>query len=87
MSVVGILIQLIDFYQLLIIAYVIMSWFRPRGFLADVYRTLGSIVEPWLGLFRRFIPPLGMIDISPIVAIIVLTLIQRGLATFALRLG
>ncbi|MBN2848922.1 MAG: YggT family protein [Coriobacteriia bacterium] len=87
MSAVGILIQLIDFYQLLIIAYVIMSWFRPSGFFADVYRTLGSIVEPWLGLFRRFIPPLGMIDVSPIVAIIVLSLIQRGLQTFALRLG
>jgi len=35
------------------------------GFLRDV-------VEPYLSIFRRFIPPIGPIDISPIVAVLVL---------------
>ncbi|WP_347178056.1 YggT family protein [Sporosarcina thermotolerans] len=40
---------------------------------------LSRITEPYLAFFRRFIPPLGMIDISPIVAIFVLNyLITRG---------
>jgi uncharacterized protein YggT (Ycf19 family) len=32
--------------------------------------------EPYLRLFRRFIPPLGMLDLSPIVAIVVLYLLR-----------
>jgi uncharacterized protein YggT (Ycf19 family) len=84
--IVDLLVQLIDYYQLLIIAYVLMSWIRPSGVIADIYRILGTIVEPWLGLFRRFIPPLGMMDISPIVAIIALSLIQTGLRTFGAQL-
>ncbi|MBN2248160.1 MAG: YggT family protein [Coriobacteriia bacterium] len=57
-----------------------MSWIRPvDGLLGDIYRVLGTITEPWLGIFRRFIPPIGMIDISPIVAIIVLRVITNAL--------
>lgn len=78
MTALVLIIRLIDFYELLIIAYILMSWFRPNsGLLYDAYRTLGTICEPWLGIFRRIIPPLGMMDISPLVAIIALDLIQR----------
>ena len=35
------------------------------------------VVEPYLALFRRFIPPMSGIDFSPIVAIVVLRLVQR----------
>ena len=54
LSIVG---RLIEFYEILIIVYVLMSWFRPSGVLLDVYRTLGTIVEPWLGggWCRRFV--------------------------------
>lgn len=83
MSAISLIVRLIDFYELLIIAYVLLSWFRPSGALYDIYRALGSITEPWLGVFRRVIPPLGMVDISPIIAIIALQLIQRLLLRFA----
>lgn len=80
------LIGLIDFYQMLIIIYVIMSWIRPGGgIIGDIYRTLGTIVEPWLGIFRRYIPPIGMIDISPIVAIFALYAVQLVLSAIPLR--
>ena len=39
---------------------------------------LAVIVEPYLSFFRKFIPPLGMIDISPIVALFALNLIRSG---------
>lgn len=78
---------LIDYYQLLIIAYVLMSWFRPSGVFYDIYRILGSICEPWLAIFRRIVPPLGMMDISPIVAILALRLLGNGLVTLLARLG
>lgn len=84
MSISYILVRLIDFYELLIIVYVLMSWFRPSaGLLGDLYHALGTVTEPWLGIFRRFVPLMGMIDFSPLVAIIALQLIQRLLAYLA----
>jgi len=77
----GILVGLIRFYELLIIVYVLMSWFPVRGMLYDVYSVLGSVVEPYLGIFRRVIPAFGGIDFSPWVAIIVLDFARVALAT------
>jgi YggT family protein len=72
----GIVRSVGQFYVILIIAYVLMSWFpKSGGIIHDVYRVLGSLVEPYLGLFRRVIPPMGGLDFSPIVAIIVLQLV------------
>ena len=39
---------------------------------------LGQIVEPYLEPFRKIIPPIGMIDISPIVAILALQIAEAG---------
>lgn len=63
---------ILQFYTWLIVAYVLMSWFPMRGVLAEVQRVLASMVEPYLGIFRRFIPPIGAVDISPMIAILVL---------------
>lgn len=76
---ITVLLRFINLYELLIFAYVLMSWFQPRGFLYDVYRALGTICEPWLGIFRRIVPSVGMLDISPMVAIIALELISQVL--------
>ena len=78
-NVVSFVMRLFDFYQVLIIIWCILSWLpMPReGVLSDIVGALDSIVSPYINLFRRFIPPLGGIDFSPIVAIIVLQLIER----------
>ena len=78
-AVANILSRVIWLYGLLIIAYVLMSWVPVKGALYDVYRVLGSVVEPYLKLFRRIIPPIGMVDISPIVALLVLQLVGNAL--------
>ncbi len=61
-------------YFLLIFAYILMSWIRmPYSiWINRIQRFLYDVVEPYLRIFRRFIPPLGPLDISPIVAIFVL---------------
>lgn len=64
------------FYSFLIVVYVLMTWLPLRGGVLEIHQVIGSIVEPFLGVFRRFIPPLGSVDISPIAAIIVLNLVQ-----------
>jgi YggT family protein len=69
------------FYGFLIIAYVLMSWLPMNGgIVQDIHGVLGSLVEPYLGLFRRFIPPMGGMDFSPIIAIVLLQFLVRGLA-------
>ena len=60
----GIVVALINTYSMIIFVYVLMSWFPfGEGVLRDIYRALGTICDPYLDLFRRFIPPIGgMVD-------------------------
>ena len=75
------------FYGMLIFVYVLMSWFPTRGVIFDVYRVLGSVVEPYLQLFRNLIPPVGNFDFSPLVAYFVLQIVVNYvLVPLALRL-
>lgn len=77
------ILALIDFYSILVVVYVLMSWI-PQGasrIVEDIRAVLASLCEPYLSLFRRVIPPLGMIDFSPVVAIIVLELLGRLVVT------
>ncbi|WP_336823043.1 YggT family protein [Sporosarcina sp. USHLN248] len=77
--VYNILVQVLDIYSILLIIYILMSWV-PASRETKFGQLLGKIAEPYLGFFRKFIPPLGMIDLSPIVAIFVLQyLIRRGI--------
>jgi len=78
-SVAYVITRLINLYSTLIVIYVLMSWFNVgrSGIVFDVYKALGKLCEPFLGFFRRFIPPIGMVDISPIVAILVLSAISQ----------
>ncbi|WP_338057489.1 YggT family protein [Shimazuella soli] len=57
-----------------------MSWV-PQAKDSPIGIVIGNIVEPYLSIFRRFIPPIGMIDFSPIVAIFALKFVQIGLLT------
>ncbi|WP_018921327.1 YggT family protein [Salsuginibacillus kocurii] len=64
-------------YSFAVIIYIFMSWF-PGSRESQFGQMLGSIVEPFIEPFRKVIPPLGMIDISPIVALIALNFARYG---------
>lgn len=68
-----------NIYMWALIIYILMSWF-PNARETSIGQILARICEPYLEQFRKFIPPLGMIDISPIVAFIVLRLADKGLS-------
>lgn len=74
-SVIGLLFNI---YYFCLIGYILMSWV-PALQSSSIGRFLEKVCEPYLGFFRRFIPPIGMIDLSPIVGLIVLNLIESGL--------
>ena len=75
-------------YVLVIFVYVLTSWiplpYSP--WLNRVQRFLYDVCDPYLRLFRRFVPQLGPVDISPFVAVVVLFAIQRGLDALLARL-
>ncbi|QNK87026.1 YggT family protein [Sporosarcina sp. resist] len=75
----------ISIYSILLIIYILMSWI-PASRETKFGIILGKITEPYLGFFRKFIPPLGMIDISPIVGIFALRFISDGVTAIFLML-
>lgn len=80
--VIAILMQLISLYSWALIIYILMSWF-PNARESSIGQILARICEPYLEPFRRFVPTIGMIDISPIVAFLVLRLATSGLLEIA----
>lgn len=77
-SVVEYVGLLFEIYWWLVIIYVLMSWV-PNVRSSSIGEIIGKIVEPYLGIFRRFIPPIGgVLDISPIIALFVLQFVEMG---------
>ncbi|KDA48937.1 Cell division protein YlmG/Ycf19 (putative), YggT family [Leuconostoc pseudomesenteroides 1159] len=71
------LFRLVQYYEYAIVIYILMSWL-PGARESGLGQFLGRIVEPYLRIFR-FIPPIGMLDFSPIVAILALNFARSGL--------
>jgi YggT family protein len=69
-----------DIYYYLILISIFGSWF-PKFHSTKIGSWIGKIVEPYLSIFRKFIPPFGAIDFSPIVALFA----YRYLGGFALQ--
>jgi YggT family protein len=70
-------------YILLIFAYILTSWIRlPYSpWLNRIQRFLYDVCEPYLRIFRRIVPQIGPLDLSPMVAVIVLLVVQRVLGS------
>lgn len=66
----------ITVYLLLIFVYVLASWFRPPDSLRPVVGFLHDVCDPYLRIFRRIVPPLGPVDVSPIIAVGALFVLQ-----------
>jgi YggT family protein len=65
-------------YVLAIFAYILLSWFRVPYSLQPIQRFLNDVCEPYLGLWRRFLPlRFGAIDLTPMVAVFALLLVSR----------
>ncbi len=78
-SLVHFVVALTWIYTILIFVYVLMSWVQlPYSVWLGRFRTfLHDTVDPYLGLFRRIVPPLGGFDLSPLIALVVLQFISQ----------
>ena len=76
------------FYYLLIIIRIFLSWIPNIYWLSQPFAALRSITDPFLNIFRGIIPPIGgMLDISPIIAIILLQILQGFVVGTLSKLG
>lgn len=84
----SIILNIIDIYRTILFIYFLMSWL-PGAYQSTIGQLLVRICEPYVGFFRRFIPPIGFISLAGIAALLSLTLVEYGAATvmnFIIRL-
>lgn len=80
MSIAAIVSNIFYFYFILIILRIFLTWIPSIDWYQQPFRALREVTDMYLNIFRRFIPPVGGLDFSPIIAIIVLQILQ-GLVT------
>ncbi len=68
-------------YTLILVARIILSWvtmfWSPPATLSPAIRVVYDLTEPIMGFFRRYIPPVGGLDLSPIFIFIILSIVRR----------
>ena len=77
---------LFNFYEYSMLAYILTSWF-PQIKNHFIVEFLEAICEPYLKIFRKIIPPFGMLDISPIAALVVLSVIENLIIMLLFKLS
>ncbi|MGL5195455.1 MAG: YggT family protein [Chroococcales cyanobacterium] len=64
-------------YFVLLIIRILLSWFPNVNWYDPPFSIVSQLTDPYLNIFRSFIPPLGGIDLSPILAIFLLQFIGQ----------
>jgi YggT family protein len=85
--IVQTLLNFINIYLVLLVVRILLSWFQTADWANSVISFLSPITDPYLNIFRSFIPPLGGMDFSPILAILALQLISGALDQIPVMAG
>ena len=79
----GVLSFLVNIYMIILVIRIILTWFQGFG-TGGLQEILAKITDPYLNWFRRFpVLRVGVLDLSPIVALGVLSLVHRVFSTLA----
>jgi len=70
------LAQFCNIYFVLLIVRVLLSWFPSINWFDPPFSLLSQVTDPYLNIFRSIIPPLGGLDFSPILAILLLQVLS-----------
>jgi len=73
--------RFLQIYTALVIVRILLSWFPTVNWFSPPFSILSQLVDPYLNIFRRFIPPLGGLDFSPILAIFLLQFVSQAVTT------
>lgn len=85
-TIVNLINTLVNFYSTLIVIWCLLTWIPMKrdGLLADIAAAIGSLVNPYLNLFRKMMPSTMGIDFSPVIAVLALTVAERLLISIIL---
>jgi YggT family protein len=78
-----IIANVIQAYTMVIILWCLLSWFPNIRWYEQPFKTLDMLVRPVIEPFRRLIPAMGGIDISPMIAIFILQFLAQQARSFA----
>jgi len=70
------LITFINIYTALLFIRILLSWFPNINWFDPPFSILSQLTDPYLNIFRNIIPPLGGLDFSPILALLLLQVVQ-----------
>ena len=62
----------LQLYLILLFVRILLTWFPTVDWMNKIVETLSPITDPYLNAFRSFIPAVGGLDLSPILAFLVL---------------
>lgn len=79
--------RVFDLIFLILFITILLSWFPKINWYNEPFRSMRAFSEIFLAPFRRFIPPIGMIDISPIIAFFCLSVLRNILVSLFVKLG
>jgi YggT family protein len=89
LAVIDVIMVALRLYMWLVIASAVFSWLyafnvvNPRNqFVGMIGQFLHSVTEPALRPIRRFVPTLGAVDISPVVLLLLILLIQNVIVLY-----
>jgi YggT family protein len=85
MNPIMIVANFISLYSLLVIIRCLLTWIPSLDFSTQPFRTLSDVTDPYLNLFRGLIPPLGGMDLSPMVAIFALQILGNVINSLSPR--
>jgi len=77
------LITFVNIYTALLFIRILLSWFPNINWFDPPFSILSQLTDPYLNIFRSIIPPLGGMDFSPILALLLLQVVQSALPSVA----
>ncbi len=91
--IITLVIEILDIYKWVVIISVVVSWLINFGVLTTANHVVRGVVdilyrltEPVYRPFRRFLPNIGGLDISPLIVLLLIWLIERELIVMTMRL-
>jgi YggT family protein len=75
-GITELLLNILNIYAFVLFGRALMSWFDP-GFRSTIGRILYQVTEPVVGPVRQVIPPMGGLDLSIMVTIFLILILQR----------
>lgn len=73
------LLTFLQIYSALLIIRILLSWFPNVNWYDPPFSILGQLTDPYLNIFRSIVPPLGGMDFSPILALLLIQVVQSVL--------